>query len=300
MAMRDDFCVFILSHGRSDRVYTYNTLRKAGYTGRIYIVIDDDDASEDEYRDIYGDEVLQFCKRDVAEWTDDGDNFDHRKSVVYARNACWDLARQVGCRYFIQLDDDYTNFQLRFKGDGSPCCIPIRKRMDDVLKCLVEFYISSGTLSVAMAQTGEFIGGYGGGKTKGGGICRLRRKAMNSFICDIEREFSFFGRINEDVSTYTTLSRVGYVFLTVLQAMLNQKQTQSNPGGWTEEYLEVGTYVKSFYSVMYSPSCVKIGVLGDHRSPHFRIHHQINWHKTAPKILAEDMRASKKKGTGIL
>ena len=48
MAMREDFCVFILTHGRHDRVHTYNTLLKAGYTGKIYIVIDDEDQTAEE------------------------------------------------------------------------------------------------------------------------------------------------------------------------------------------------------------------------------------------------------------
>ena len=38
-----DFAVFILTHGRPDNVITYNTLKKAGYTGDIYIVIDNED-----------------------------------------------------------------------------------------------------------------------------------------------------------------------------------------------------------------------------------------------------------------
>ena len=46
--MRDDFCVFILTHGRPDRVITYKTLLNAGYTGRVYIVIDDEDKTENE------------------------------------------------------------------------------------------------------------------------------------------------------------------------------------------------------------------------------------------------------------
>lgn len=33
--MRDDFCAFILTHGRPDKVLTYRTLRRAGYTGKI-------------------------------------------------------------------------------------------------------------------------------------------------------------------------------------------------------------------------------------------------------------------------
>ncbi|EFC6976332.1 hypothetical protein DFZ72_21860 [Escherichia coli] len=39
--MRDDFCAFILTHGRPDKVLTYRTLRRAGYTGKIFIVVDD-------------------------------------------------------------------------------------------------------------------------------------------------------------------------------------------------------------------------------------------------------------------
>ena len=40
--MRNDFAVLILSHGRADRVYTIPTLRKGGYTGKIYTHTDGD------------------------------------------------------------------------------------------------------------------------------------------------------------------------------------------------------------------------------------------------------------------
>lgn len=36
--MRDDFCAFILTHGRPDKVLTYRTLRRAGYTGNGFCV----------------------------------------------------------------------------------------------------------------------------------------------------------------------------------------------------------------------------------------------------------------------
>ena len=29
------------------------------------------------------------------------------RAIVYARNACFDLAKDLGITYFIQLDDDY-------------------------------------------------------------------------------------------------------------------------------------------------------------------------------------------------
>lgn len=37
----DKFAVFILTHGRAENVITVKTLKKAGYTGETYLVIDD-------------------------------------------------------------------------------------------------------------------------------------------------------------------------------------------------------------------------------------------------------------------
>ena len=50
--MRSDFCVFVLSHGRPDRQYTMSLLRRRGYTGRVYLVIDDEDAQRQLAREL--------------------------------------------------------------------------------------------------------------------------------------------------------------------------------------------------------------------------------------------------------
>lgn len=281
MPMRDDFCAFILTHGRPDRVHTYNTLMRAGYTGKVFIVIDDEDKTESEYRARFGEKVLQFSKAEVAARIDEGDNFDDRRAIIYARNACWDLARQVGCKYFIQLDDDYSHFNSRFRSSGATCTAMIRRTFDAFIGSLVKFYESVPALSVAMSQGGDFIGGGTPEKR------RLSRKCMNTFICSVDRPFQFVGRINEDVNTYTSGGRRGELFLTVMHAFVNQAVTQTQGGGMTGLYLDGGTYLKTFYSVMYAPSCVKVGQMGDPRSPHLRIHHKINWHNCAPKILRE-------------
>lgn len=281
--MRDDFCVFILTHGRPDRVYTFDTLKRSGYTGKVYIVIDDEDKTEAEYRARFGDKVLQFCKADIAKRIDEGDNFDDRRAIIYARNACFDLARQVGCQYFMELDDDYQWFAYRFGPHQVTMGVGAKHQdMDVAVLLLLDFFISTPALTVAMSQGGDHIGGVRGN--------RLLRKAMNSFVCSVNRPFEFSGRINEDVNTYTSLSRVGQLFLTVLPIQLCQLQTQTNAGGMAEMYLDSGTYMKSFYPVMYCPSSVQIGMLRDPQSDYGRIHHKINWHKTAPKILDEQWK----------
>jgi hypothetical protein len=246
-------------------------------------VIDDEDETRAEYRKRYGEQVLEFSKTEIAKTFDEGDNFDDRRAIVYARNACFDLARSVDCTHFIELDDDYTGFFYKLDHNGEYLTgnsQHLIRDLDQVLDILVDYYKSIPALSIAMAQTGDFLGG------KEGGGCNPR-KCMNKFICATERPFSFFGRLNEDVNAYTTLGRRGALFLTISNVAIQQHSTQSNPGGMSEAYQDAGTYVKSFYSVMYAPSCVKISEMV---SRHRRIHHSIDWARTTPMIINERYR----------
>lgn len=283
--MRNDFCAFILTHGRPDNVKTWDTLQKAGFTYPVYIVIDDEDAKADEYRERFGDRVIQFCKAEVAKTFDEMDNFDDRRAIVYARNVCHSLAVELGYRFYVQLDDDYTKFEYRATSRLEKQWRKVNKTLNGVFECLIEYLESAKRMrTIALSQGGDFIGG---GPSI---VCQLKRKAMNSFIGDTGRPLSFIGRINEDVNTYTALGRQGVLFFTTMQANLQQKQTQAHSGGMTSIYLDSGTYVKSFYSVMATPSAVQIGVLHDSRGQSSRIHHSINWRCVSPMILSQTQR----------
>ena len=278
-----DFIAFILTHGRPDRVYTYKTLRKCGYTGRIAIIVDNEDATADEYRKIYGNEVICFNKIAVANTFDEGDNFNDRRAIIYARNACFEIAKNLNITYFIELDDDYTTFSYKFNANLEYRQKAI-KNLDAIFDILLEYYKSINAKSIAMAQNGDFVGGDHGGFSK---AVMLKRKCMNTFICSTDRPFKFIGRINEDVNTYTRLGNVGDLFLTVNNIAINQKQTQSNRGGMTDLYLDSGTYVKSFYTVMYSPFCAKVAEMC---SKNKRLHHRISWNNAVPKIIHESLK----------
>jgi len=64
--MINNFCAFILTHGRPDNVKTYATLRKHGYTGKIYLIIDNEDKTAKQYYKKYGNEVIMFDKLKIA------------------------------------------------------------------------------------------------------------------------------------------------------------------------------------------------------------------------------------------
>lgn len=283
--MRDDFAIFILSHGRPDNVVTAKTLEKAGYTGKWYVVIDDEDKTEDKYRENFGDKVIQFSKKDVASRTDSADTSEDRRVILYARNACFEIAQDLGLEWFMEFDDDYDSIGHRYEGEGDDYRLLQThvSDLDGVLEAMITFLEETGSDTIAMAQGGDFIGGTNSNVWKQG----LARKAMNSFIFNANNPIRFMGRINEDVNLYTRHNNVGHKIFTIASVMINQLPTQSNTGGMADMYMDTGTYVKSFYSVVYSPQAVTVNSMGETSR---RLHHRVSWNNTAPKILNEKFR----------
>lgn len=283
--MKHNFCAFILSHGRADNVITYKTLRHAGYTGRIVVIIDNQDKQADRYHQNYPGQVYVFDKPAIAATVDQGDNFNNLRSTTHVRNAIFQAAKELGIDAFVMLDDDYTDFRYKFSPLFKFGSFLIKKNLDCIFEMVVDFLRDCTAIKcVALAQGGDFIGGENGWMAK---KVRTKRKAMNSFFCLTDRPFQFFSRLNEDVNTYLALGAVGVLFLTINQVALNQKQTQTNSGGMSDAYIESGTYVKSFYSVMYAPSCVRVQSMGPSNP---RLHHRISWKNAVPCILSEQLK----------
>lgn len=105
---------------------------------------------------------------------------------------------------------------------------------------------------------------------------------MNSFFIDTRKPFNFVGRINEDVNMYVDLGSRGQKIFQVTDIMINQATTQLSDNGMTSLYLDYGTFLKSFYSVMIQPSFVQLQKMG---VKNLRIHHSVNWRYAVPKIL---------------
>lgn len=281
--MNDDFAVFIMVWGRPDKMWTANTLRKQGYTGKIFYVADDLDVTLPEYKAKYGNDLLVFSKMAMADEVDPGDNSGDLRSTMYAVNAIPKLAEANGIKYFFIMCDDYNQFDYRFDSQLIYTS-KVVKSLDKVFELMLNYFKNTNALSIAMSQTGDYIGGKKG--TFGKEI-KIKRKAMNSFLCSIDRPFRFIGRMNEDVTTYVNLGNKGNLFLTIPNITLYQNPTQSEVGGLSEMYLDYGTYVKSFFTVMYNPSCVKVSEMGE---KHKRLHHKVSWNNAVPCILNEEYR----------
>lgn len=278
----NDFVVFILTHGRADNIYTLKSLRKHGYTGKVIFVCDNEDKTLNDYLSKYKD-VEVFDKKAISKTFDEADNFQDRRAIIYARNACFEIAKKLGYKYFIEMDDDYTYFEYRIYSEKNQKPKNVNN-LDSVFLLLIDFYKKTRFATISMAQGGDFIGGKNNQMAK---KPTIYRKCMNSFICSTERPFQFVGRINEDVNTYTNKASKGLLMGTIPMIALGQKTTQKNKGGMSDLYLDSGTYVKSFYTVIFSPSCTTIKPMGD---KHMRLHHSIKWDSAVPKILSPNVK----------
>lgn len=276
------FVVFILSHGRAGSIKTIKTLKRAGYTGRVLIVIDNEDELGEDYKRIYGEgNVVVFDKQGISERYDTMDSFEERRTIFYARNACFEIAKKLGYEYFLELDDDYTQIAYKIVRDGKFKSVEV-KDANKVFDAMLDFLDVSGAVTVAFAQGGDFIGGKDNKRYRE----KILRKAMNSFFCRTDRKFEFVGRVNEDVNTYCLLGTQGKLLFTYTDVVIEQIQTQAQKGGMSEQYIDSGTYLKSLYTVMCCPSCATIGMMGGSKRG-MRLHHMIHWNNCTPKILSE-------------
>lgn len=160
------------------------------------------------------------------------DNREKWGAVVYARNEAFNIAKKMGLKYFLELDDDYDCIKYRYikrLPSGKEVLTQSRENFD--INCLINAYINfmerSNSDCVAIAQGGDLVGGVGNIKRRS----PLIRKIMNFFFFRPDSPVKFRGLINEDVNAYAWGNSIGQKLFTTINVMLNQAQTQKQAGG---------------------------------------------------------------------
>lgn len=280
MKEQRDYAVFILSHGRAKDIKTVKTLKKFGYTGEWFVVIDDLDKQKYMYKTKFDkDRLIIFDKKKVAEQTDTGDCSDELNVGVFARNFIIDETHRRGYKYHVQLDDDFTGFTFRYvkgKKIASKRC----NNLDVLFDSVIEYLKNTQMQVLSFALSSDYLGGVNNKKYFKG----LFPKTMGTFFIKTEGCPKFCMRMNDDVTTGALYNHKGVLYRTISMIQTETPQTQSMAGGMTEVYRNSGTYRKAFYSVMCLPSSAKIMAMG---ITDFRIHHRIEWETCVPKIISE-------------
>lgn len=273
--MRNDFAVFILSHGRAESITTINELLRSGYTGKWFVIIDNLDSDYEKYLNTYKDHVIVFDKEKVAENVDTVTAHKELKSPVYARNACYDIASDLRLKYFAEFDDDLSSFYIRYEEDGKLKAKKILE-IDYVFDALIEFQEASGAYSVGIDSANGLVGGLNG-KFKEG----IPRGLYQSFILRTDKRIEFKGILNEDDIALNLCNMVGKLTFQVVALNQSSPMRSTNEGGNHELYKDNSEYIRALYSVITCPSSMKIFP----RNGHITLKRTVNL--AFPKIINE-------------
>ena len=253
------FSIFITSHNSPHKCMSYNSLRTAGYTGDIRLVIDDEDPKFDEYTYL-GYNLVVFHKQDYVDSLDIGMSKENPQlaAVLYARAAVEDYARQIGLEYFIVMDDDIYGFRYRIPQGDKLCSRPV-ENFDALIDNYIQFMKVSNSLCLSFAHDGSFIGGVSS-------IEKIleRRSCHTIFLRDVSKVFEWKFAVNEDYVSSLLYANIGKLMLTLPFVQRNISGMNDRQEGMHDLYENTTDFQRAFYNVIACPWTCVVTTYKDH------------------------------------
>lgn len=281
--MRKDFACIVISHGRPD-CSTVKVLQSSGYTGEIYIVVDDEDETLPDYLAKYGDGVHVFHKTDNF---DTGDLGGNTGVATYARNECRKVAEKHGLKYYFMLDDDLETLSYRYNDDGHLRSIKARG-LDKLFEGICEYFDEAPVQCLGFGNAVDYIGGVPTFENS-----KANRTVMNSYFLRTANKFDWAGRYSEDSIADVLQSRKGQAWFRFTPVMnifsvWLPKKAGKYTGGCIPSYESEGSFKLRFYATMFCPDCILV------RQTENGFDNSIDTKSAYPKIISS--RFKKKRG----
>lgn len=254
--MRDDFAVFILTHGRADNQKTLKMLKSCGYKGKYFLVVDDLDEQLPEYKKRYGNHVIVFNKMGARKTMDTFHNTRMLTAVVFARNVVFDIAREKGISCFAMCDDDVSRLNYKVIEKDKLKTLKITKNIEKFLEAYVEYQQSAKITVLGMCEDGVFIGG--GNQLARSGYTPSVGKFM---FYRTDDEVKYRGLFYEDnISTFDIPLQGRVSFSPTCISTVSQVNVKKSARGGMKKAYDFTSeeYVCCFMVLMAHPSGVKI------------------------------------------
>lgn len=243
--------VFICTHGRPDKQITLDVLRKAGYTGKIYLVVDDEDITVDRLHENYPDvEILMFHKQHYVDTVDKGTNEDQRKCILYAKCFCEDKAIELCLDAFAMADDDMPSFRYRYIEDGTLKSQRIHSTFDGIVKSYVEFMLSGDLTAVGFGFAQFYFTGVEAFSAKNTEKYRIPYTFVFRNPKYRVNWMSWFG---EDIVTAVYHNKIGHKMLAVPYVQQDIVSIGQEDGGMKDVYDKNSSIRLAMQNTMYLP-----------------------------------------------
>lgn len=244
------FAIFILTNGRPNHQYTLEFLRKS-FKGDVFLICDNEDKTLKEYQNNYGEQVIVFDKNEWVSKSDPMDNFQSKNSVLYARNAVFEIAKDMGYEYFVMVDDDVTGLSFRYEKDGKLVGKPV-KNFNKVSSVILETMDNTGTDFFSFGMDKIYIGGSSNSQYQK----KIIDKVYCFIFCRTEQQHFYKGIMNEDEINNILSMSVGKLAKSLTAIQIQYKPIgRDNIGGNAETYNENGyySYIRNFYPIIAFP-----------------------------------------------
>lgn len=252
-----NFACIIISHGRPHNIPTILSLKRSGYSGKFYILIDNEDKSQEQYLKNYED-VIIFNKNDFI-------NKNHllfdkslKNVAVHARNAAENIARKLKLDYYLLLDDDIINFHYRYADNR----LHSEKLydLDSAINYYIKYMSDAGIATIGLAHDGMFLGG--NTQIFDSPQYSKNRILANAFIRNLKYDVCWGPDMCEDFITSINENNKSNVWITLPFIGIHCKKQGMNKsksdGGNSEAYLMNGNYGVAKYAVLAHPDCYKL------------------------------------------
>lgn len=278
------FAVFILSHNRADRVETYDTLRNSGYTGKIYVVVDDEDPQLARYMERFDNKLdvglINFGKEPMIEIADTVYPEKKRSSALYARNFIESFAPMLGYDVFAMMDDDITSFRFRWVEDGSVKSQIVSTQMDKVFEYYAQYMLDADIATTSFPFSMFYISGTSGLDKK----ITESRHTYQIHIRNAKFPVDWVSVINQDTITQLQTMQVGYIWWSIPFLVFDAEPMNCKSGGLKSVYDSIKDFDMAFLAVMTNPSCCKVAYSSGPRST---MQIKENKHTSYPMIVSE-------------
>ena len=251
------YAVFILTHGRPNNQLTLQLLKRIGYTGQIYLVLDNLDDTLLQYQSNYKDavtDILVFDKKLYAQKTDTGNNNPILGCGVYARNAIEDFAKQFNLDAHIQADDDIKNFRYRWIEDDKVKSLPVSCNGDMLLDAYVNALLQMGIANIGFATNIQYLS---------------KSKFFNQTFDCFDFPYNFIIRNNslpvdwimnfsDDYTTQAVMRGRAIYSIQTPFVCIDNSDLFVTAGGMADSYSSQNEYTRSMYIKMVCPNAITI------------------------------------------
>lgn len=272
--------IFIPSYHRAYRLKTVNYMVKLGYPANLlHVIIDSGADDKEDYKEVSASIGFNLHIFDLEESRERYDYVHRpskaRRSAGQARNMFYDYARMKGIDFYVVIDDDTVNYQVRPFGVYKRTA-----RLHDIehMFCEVEIMMRKYHIGLfGLSQTGEMMSPEPQNKL-------IRHKIMNTIFVLLPYVYrGERGVQDDDTSQFVTALNEGYFVASFYTGLvLLQTQSAKQRGGLTDLYNECKLLNKALVTPIQYPSAIQAE---RQKMNGNRLHHRINYRYICPKIL---------------